>query len=226
MRFRLLTGNRINRWSRSGLVGLTLIGFAIGTVGIPVPVSVVESSNTGQFICQGHGCGCQTAANCWKSCCCFSPKKRLEWAAKNQVQVSDTLADHLRRDAADDERSAVCASPSLVTEVVSAGLRSTEPQRELTQSSPTLGGGSLTAAESPLSDSKKRRGKRDGVTWYSVILARKCQGVGSTLLLISDPLSVPALRDDWQVPENVQRLAPESEPLLCSLVWTPPVPPG
>jgi hypothetical protein len=218
---RYLIRNRFSRWGRVGLICLTLLGFAIGTVGIPLPVPVPSGPNPEQFICQGHGCGCQTAEHCWKACCCFSPKKRLEWAAKHEIEMPFALVDQLLDDAEKKPGEPLCAAPSL--------LAGSDTHR-LTKLAPSDGAAKADrpskhrpARQKGSSDSQKNS---DGVTWYSVILARKCQGAGSTLLLLSDPLSVPATSDDWQTPEFTQSLVPESEPLLCSLFWTPPVPPG
>lgn len=211
---------RFSRWGRVGLVCLTLLGFAIGTVGIPVPVPVPTGSNPEQFICQGHGCGCQTAEHCWRACCCFSPKKRLEWAAKNQVAMPVALMDQLLEDADDSSGNSLCAAPSRLG---ASGSRGLAQQNRPNAAKP---GDTSTPRPARHSGSSGSNENSHSVTWYSVILARKCQGAGSTLLLLSDPLSVPASPDDWQAPEFTQSLAPEAEPRLCSLFWTPPVPPG
>jgi len=221
VRCRHLIRNRFSRWMRAGLVCLTLLGFAVGTVGIPVPVPVPTGPNPEQFICQGHGCGCQTAEHCWKACCCFSPKKRLEWAAKNQVEMPVALVDQLLDDAEEKSGNSLCAAPS--------HLAGSQSGHRANRNSPDVAADSdVTTEQRPARQSGSSASKEhsDGVTWYSVILARKCQGAGSTLLLLSDPLSVPEPSVGWQTPEFTQSLPPESEPLLCSLFWTPPVPPG
>ncbi len=38
------------------------------------------------FPCQDHPCGCQTAEQCWRHCCCFSPEERLAWAADHHIE--------------------------------------------------------------------------------------------------------------------------------------------
>ena len=221
MLLRHLIRNQFSRWGHVGLVCLTLLGFAIGTVGIPMPVPVSSGPNPEQFICQGHGCGCQTAEHCWKSCCCFSPKKRLEWAAKHEIEMPVALVDQLLSDTEEKPGESLCAAPSLLADSDPhqlAGLNTSEHPSESDHQTKRR-----PVHHRDPSDSEE---DSDGVTWYSVILAKKCQGADSTLLLLSDPLSVPAPRTDWQTAEIAQRLIPESEPLLCSLTWAPPVPPG
>src|SRR5207244_2374733 len=31
-------------------------------------------------------CGCRTAEECWRHCCCFSPEQRLAWAQDRGIQ--------------------------------------------------------------------------------------------------------------------------------------------
>jgi hypothetical protein len=38
------------------------------------------------FPCQYRACGCRSAAQCWKRCCCFSNAQKLAWARANEVQ--------------------------------------------------------------------------------------------------------------------------------------------
>ena len=54
--------------------------------GIPLPSSKAKDT-TIPFPCQHHACGCLTAEQCWKDCCCFSPKERLAWAREHGVQA-------------------------------------------------------------------------------------------------------------------------------------------
>lgn len=39
------------------------------------------------FPCQHRACGCRSAAQCWKKCCCFSHSHKVAWAARNGVRV-------------------------------------------------------------------------------------------------------------------------------------------
>jgi hypothetical protein len=38
------------------------------------------------FPCMDSSCGCQSAEECWKHCCCHSLSERLEWAKRNGIQ--------------------------------------------------------------------------------------------------------------------------------------------
>jgi hypothetical protein len=63
-----------------------LIVFVLTNVPFPVPSTVGLLSPDGPYPCQGHGCGCSTALQCWTVCCCYGPEERQEWAKKRQVR--------------------------------------------------------------------------------------------------------------------------------------------
>src|SRR5262245_41643169 len=76
---------RAFRIRRALVVGLALIAYLIGAVGVPMPVRAQKASAT-PFPCQNHICGCTTAEQCWRHCCCFSPEEKLAWARTHQVE--------------------------------------------------------------------------------------------------------------------------------------------
>ena len=43
------------------------------------------------FPCQHRACGCRSASQCWKRCCCFSAAQKLAWARINQVRLPDSV---------------------------------------------------------------------------------------------------------------------------------------
>lgn len=72
-------------WTRATAM-LLLVFFCASSVPIPIrswDAPHTESSES--YPCKGGRCGCKSAHQCWTSCCCNSPAKRLAWAKKNQV---------------------------------------------------------------------------------------------------------------------------------------------
>ena len=68
------------------LVSLSVL---LGMLFSMAPLSVGERSVkdlSQPFPCQHRACGCRSAAQCWKSCCCFSNSQKLAWARVHQVQ--------------------------------------------------------------------------------------------------------------------------------------------
>jgi hypothetical protein len=55
------------------VVGAVLLAYLVAATGFPTPAAA--SRNDGEaFPCQGHRCGCQSAEQCRRQCCCFSPE--------------------------------------------------------------------------------------------------------------------------------------------------------
>ena len=77
--------------SVSGLMCLwcTLLVFVLTNIPFPVPSSLGLISPDGPFPCQGHGCGCGSALQCWTSCCCYDAAQRAQWAMDRRVVPPD-----------------------------------------------------------------------------------------------------------------------------------------
>src|SRR5690606_13707137 len=72
----------LRRVLRLSLTLGVLCGMLVGTTGFSV---APRMSLGGAFPCEGNGCGCQSAAECWLGCCCLTPKQRLAWARQHGV---------------------------------------------------------------------------------------------------------------------------------------------
>lgn len=71
---------------------LALLGQIIGIVGLPLPA--VRAKDLSQpFPCQHRACGCMSARDCWRSCCCFSAGQRVAWAREHEVEPPTSLVD-------------------------------------------------------------------------------------------------------------------------------------
>jgi hypothetical protein len=68
--------------------GITLVAYLLTALGVPLPAATRKDADQ-PFPCQDHPCGCQTAEQCWASCCCFSPEERLAWAQTHNVTPPD-----------------------------------------------------------------------------------------------------------------------------------------
>lgn len=77
---------RLKFWKGVGRRTVSLavmLGFLMANIGMPVSTrapSEYAGSHSRSFPCQQHRCGCQTASQCWLSCCCFSKADRIAWA--------------------------------------------------------------------------------------------------------------------------------------------------
>jgi hypothetical protein len=67
------------------VAGLTLAAYLAAAVGFPLPARA--RIKAGQpFPCQNNPCGCQSAEQCWRSCCCYTVEERWAWARANHVE--------------------------------------------------------------------------------------------------------------------------------------------
>ena len=63
-----------------------LFAYLAAAIGLPIPPPLIVKDGGKPFPCQGHACGCQTAEDCWRHCCCHTPEERWAWAEENHVQ--------------------------------------------------------------------------------------------------------------------------------------------
>jgi hypothetical protein len=79
---------RIPSWRslpRRLCAGLTLLAYLATALGLPLPAAGRPKDGE-PFPCQDHPCGCRTAEQCWRGCCCFTPEQRLAWAKANNIE--------------------------------------------------------------------------------------------------------------------------------------------
>ncbi|HVU86010.1 MAG TPA: hypothetical protein VHD36_01735 [Pirellulales bacterium] len=74
-------------------VALGLIGFLVANTGLPVvrPLGPRGKDKSRPFLCQDRPCGCMSADECLRGCCCFSARERLAWARSNDIEVPAEL---------------------------------------------------------------------------------------------------------------------------------------
>ena len=76
------------KWRRR-LISLFALAGVCASI-LPLPIGWHRSSDkdfSSPFPCQNRPCGCKSAAQCWKQCCCFSNSQKLAWAKENHVAV-------------------------------------------------------------------------------------------------------------------------------------------
>jgi len=77
------------------LVGLAVL-LSICASFFPLPVGTIPQRGKDQsepFPCQNRPCGCASADQCWKQCCCFTNAEKLVWAKANGVTPPQFVVD-------------------------------------------------------------------------------------------------------------------------------------
>lgn len=87
-RFLILRRN----WQRR-LISLAVL-VSLCAVIFPLPIGWQNRSQkdlSQPFPCQNRPCGCRTADQCWKKCCCFTNSQKVAWAKAQRVQVPEAV---------------------------------------------------------------------------------------------------------------------------------------
>jgi hypothetical protein len=90
-------------------IGLAvLVSLCAALFPIPIGSQVQTDKDISEpFPCQNRPCGCKSAQQCWKKCCCFSNPQKLAWAKANRVIAPAYVAAAVKK-----EESAVHSAPS------------------------------------------------------------------------------------------------------------------
>ena len=104
-------------WPRlvRGLLSLSvLLGICAMLLPLPIaplPQNSQEKDSSEPFPCQNRPCGCRSAEQCWKKCCCFDNSQKIAWAKANNVKVPDFVLAAAKKVKATADVE-VCSSPA------------------------------------------------------------------------------------------------------------------
>jgi len=197
---------------RRFIAGVSLVAYVVCVVGFPVPLAARHDDSI-PFPCQHHACGCNSAAECWDNCCCFTPAERLAWAREHGVTIPAAAARRLAEEAAEETEAprSCCAAKHAAPKP--AGPDSVCPHCSDDARCDDHESCGTSAAES-----------LPRVRWINAIQAQKCQGL-TTFWLTSGanlPLAIkPLWQFDWTLAGTTLPAAADDELHLT----TPPVRP-
>lgn len=69
---------------------LVALGVCLSCVPLPVGWLTAKDLST-PFPCQHRACGCRSADQCWKKCCCFTNTQKVAWANQHAVALPDSV---------------------------------------------------------------------------------------------------------------------------------------
>ena len=89
---------------REATTWLVIVGYAALAAGLPLPAGVAASNprpvaaaaragllaakdRSRPFPCMDSPCGCATAEQCFRECCCHSVSERLDWARRHGLEA-------------------------------------------------------------------------------------------------------------------------------------------
>ena len=115
------------RGQRRRLIGLlTLTSIILSVMPIRVSLPSPQEKDTSQpFPCQHRPCGCRSAEQCWKGCCCFTNSQKVAWAKSHRVQPPEYVvtAAEREKDECHSASSSCCSKKKPSTTASSSTLR-------------------------------------------------------------------------------------------------------
>jgi hypothetical protein len=177
-----LVGRRCTNAVRRLVALAALFGFLGGTVGVPLPHFRLAKDRSKPFPCQDHACGCASAEQCWRSCCCFTNQQKLAWAADHDVQPPEYVYVAAARELSAAPVSACCQQ----TRKVCCGHDEAccEEHHEQDVAAFVANHDPHGVAAAPATSWS--------IDWVSAIDARKCQGQAELWLTLGAVTRPPA----------------------------------
>jgi hypothetical protein len=109
-----------------GASWLAILGQVISVVGLPLPSASAKDRST-PFPCQHRACGCMSARDCWRSCCCFSAGQRVAWARDHEVEPPSSLVEEAAQEECCSEEKKPCCSAKQTEKGKSNGAAAKTP---------------------------------------------------------------------------------------------------
>jgi hypothetical protein len=173
--------------------------------GIPLPLPV-EKDVSRPFPCQHHQCGCATADQCWRSCCCYSHEEKVAWARAHGVHLP---AELLVVSQPNSGKSDSCCAASSEDEC----LAHVDPQKREDSA--------CCHHQREPAPPAEHESHRDGLIG---IRALACQG-GSAVWLLLATATPPTLEIVFEPDFASRELLPAVDEHLHGLLWAPEPPP-
>lgn len=225
-----------------------LLAFCAALLPVPLPTAETPPFDSVPFPCQGRGCGCKSAKQCWTSCCCHSPAQRLSWAKRKNVTPPEyaVLSEPSDRNELITKSEAsikvvglrkkvavlnagvnICGATKKTSSdsLCAQGVKSGEVNLDSHHSPGKIAGTRKPNAAAEPSDQSQRFSKAGRTRGYTVImLALKCQGKSFAFTQL--PWVIPSLRPEVFRAENaIEDFSPCLVMELASIYQQPDTPP-
>jgi hypothetical protein len=187
---------------------------------IPLPAAVSKDSEQ-PFPCQHHLCGCQTAEQCWRHCCCFTAEERWVWARAHDVTPPDYAEKPTARSAKVEEPA---ASGSWNSVKLRDRDRCEKQASAVTNCCSAQAGRSSCCASTPKSETNATPPKSGTLRWGATLTAAQCQSYATVWITIGAVLPMTpsaAWLCDWTPPTRLHLSSPHAD----SIPTIPPDPP-
>ena len=231
--------------SLSVLLGVCAMLFPLPIA--PLPQNSPEKDSSEPFPCQNRPCGCRSADQCWKKCCCFNNAQKVAWAKANNVKVPEIVLVAVKKEnEATDGRKICslsassrnkpsgatpaascehCAKKSLVTSKPLCCQKAEDSTADASVAAkPDSSESACIAPAKESAEEKPRRFTPSKSKWVLAIYAAECQGQGPDAFCF--PTSIVPERIALVMPTvaEIETVPLESERLQQASL-RPPLPP-
>ena len=144
---------------------------------LPLPIAPVAQIDPGKdtsqpFPCQNRPCGCRSAEQCWKKCCCFTNSQKVAWAKVNGVELPDYVL------AAAKKETVTAKKPCALCSKDDAGKTQQKCETNVTS---RTGKRLSSASAAPTSDSsapvsRVHSARSKTSKWVHSVYSAECQG--------------------------------------------------
>ncbi len=201
--------------------------YLVALVGLPVPEfaqGTSSASSAKAYPCQHGRCGCSSAEQCWRSCCCTTLEERLAWARKNHVTppafVLEQLAEKKALAASTPQKTTAkscCAHDQGDAEVEKVACHMQSARTESGQASPP----SCCSHSAEQSEPSKNS---SSTSWFCMVDAAKCSGLHSLWLALGSVITPPA-NVDYENELSPAGIVPPALQHRYTVSHCPPLPP-
>jgi hypothetical protein len=204
-----------------------------------------EKDRSEPYPCMDRPCGCASAQQCWKKCCCFTNQQKIAWAKRAGVKVPEFVAqaaavESSRTNIAVRPRCSRCTSTQQIDGKLSRAITRRKGEvcgpspksdscRPSVSNSPVVKNAESASAETDrnvrtTAEQREVRSARSGSRYLCGISALECQGLTSLWQILS-----MTLLSESDAPKvcgtGLSTGVPTYDPVICSCEWPPPEPP-
>jgi hypothetical protein len=192
---------------------------------LPLPIAPVAQIDPGKdtsqpFPCQNRPCGCRSAEQCWKKCCCFTNSQKVAWAKANGIELPDYVLAAAKKETTITRKPCVLCSKDdagKTQQKCEASVASTTGKH---QSSASAAPTSASSAPVPRVTSARPKTSK----WIHSVYSAECQGQPAFSLCFPASI-VPARVQPVTISVEISEFVHHVSERLNLTSMRPPLPP-
>jgi hypothetical protein len=149
----------------------------LASIVLPLPIARVAQIDPGKdtsqpFPCQNRPCGCRSAEQCWKKCCCFTNSQKVAWAKANGIELPDYVLAAAKKETTITKKPCVLCSKDDAGKTQQKCEASVASTTGKCQSSASAAPTSVSSTPVPRVTSARPKTSK----WIHSVYSAECQG--------------------------------------------------